>query len=378
MDNKMRWVRYVVTAWVAVGALSAKASTDGTNSSSPLTVIGDYYGIRITPNLEHSQKPTLDREFSSFFRTSKDLSRSNAREFGQSKPDQIVAFRDYLQRLVHQGYLSQQESLGLLQSSLLGAVNGAAPPIRSTALEAMPTYSDKILPQYSISQPSRVSVSTTQKPRKVVTQPPSSHRHNQSQVVISLDASATGREIHVNDYHAASATLVGVTAGISGTTNNLYSDASIGVLAGEMDMFGGYEADLSGFGINLQGGAKAGHFDRRNFSGQEIGAGLDYTWSDVTVEGVGSSGGTTSASIHAAGGNGNIAYRYQFGSPIDYLFDDVSHSLGFYFPYQKSGNSTQYGRIGLGYSSDDLGISTYSISFGIGSASEIPSAPITY
>lgn len=373
----MPGLKYLIAAWLSVGALSVNASNIDSNSPSPLALIGDYYGVRITPNLEQSQKPTLDREFSSFFRTSKDLSRSNAREFGQSKPDQIVAFRDYLQRLVHQGYLSQRESLGLLQSSLLGAVSAAAPPIRSTTLEAMPTYSENVLPRYSISQPSRVSVSTTPEPRRVTTQPPSSTRRNQSQVVLSLETSAEGGEIHVNDYHAASATLVGVTAGISGATNNLYSDASIAVFAGEMDMFGGYEADLTGFGINLQGGAKAGHFDRRNFSGGEIGAGLDYSWSDVTVEGIGSSGGTTSATLHTAGGNGNIGYRYQFGSPIDYLFDEVSHSLGFYFPYQKSGNSTQYGRIGLGYSSDDLGVTTYTLSFGIGSASEIPSAPIT-
>ena len=91
-------------------------------ANSELKEIANYFAIPLDSDIQYPQASTLGNNVRNYFTKAGDFTVDNAFRFGNENPTRIIALRKYLQQLVDDGYLSQQNALQSLRAATSGAV----------------------------------------------------------------------------------------------------------------------------------------------------------------------------------------------------------------------------------------------------------------
>lgn len=105
-----------------VGIAIALMSSTQSFASADFKQIAEYFVLPLDAMVDYKQQPSLGKEYSQYFKSTRDFNYNTANEFGINNPRQIVAFRNYLQQLVDDGYIEQTAALSSLRGAVLGAI----------------------------------------------------------------------------------------------------------------------------------------------------------------------------------------------------------------------------------------------------------------
>ena len=367
-------------------SLTVLASNGLKASESKLREIGDYYGIAIASELESRQVFSLDSEFTNFFNTSRDLTRDNADQFGRKKPHQILAFRAYLQKLVDGGHLTADHSLVLLKTALIGATEGAMPPIvaRHQMILSQPYRATDFTNQIITTQAANGYQTTNQAVGLSRNTRQQSHQalNHSSDLYFGISTGAVGAKIYAGTDFIGRATGVGLAISAGDLRNKTIYQSGDLVLSNTLldDRFGG-ETRQSSISADYRIGLRSGEFNDYLMTGTETRVGLDYgisrmrihdspTYIAQTITNVDS----LDAVVSYLTGNSANAFVYQGTTPTDRFGREISHSLTFYFPYEMIEMTNNYAGIGFGWGVDhDEGTDWWGILFELGAIAPVTS-----
>jgi len=84
--------------------------------------IAGFFSIALDPETTYSQQPYLGKAYASYFRKTGDIDYKTGFRFGRDNPSLVVPLRNYLQKLVDDGFIPQAQALNALRGAVTGAV----------------------------------------------------------------------------------------------------------------------------------------------------------------------------------------------------------------------------------------------------------------